>query len=169
MLELDDPRWAELRHAYGAASDIPTLLRQLKSTSSSSGREEPWFTLWSSLAHQGDVYTASFAAVPHVIRVLTYDPTTSDPSFFQFPAWVEICRQRNSVAIPDYLSAGYSSALRQLPSLVAAAARREWDDAFLSCALSAIAAAKGHITIAEAALELDTKTAEEFLTWFRQR
>ncbi len=29
MLELDDPRWAELRHAYGFASDIPGLLRQL--------------------------------------------------------------------------------------------------------------------------------------------
>ena len=26
-----------------------------------------------------------------------------------------------------------------------------------------------HITIAEAALELDTKTAEEFLMWFRER
>jgi hypothetical protein len=30
MLELDDPRWAEPRHAYGFASDIPGLLRQLR-------------------------------------------------------------------------------------------------------------------------------------------
>jgi hypothetical protein len=169
MLELDDPRWAELRHAYGPASDIPGLLRQLKTTSSSSDNEEPWFTLWSSLAHQGDVYTASFAAVPHVIEVLTRDPAASDPSFFQFPAWVEICRQKKSVAISDYLSAWYFSALRQLPSLVAAAATRDWDDGFLSCALSAIAAAKGHIPIAETALELNTQIAEEFLTWFWER
>jgi hypothetical protein len=169
MLELDDARWAELHHAYGAAFDIPPLLRQLKCTSSSTGSEEPWFTLWSSLAHQGDVYAASFAAVPHIIKILTHDPVTSDPSFFQFPAWVEICRQRNSVAIPDYLSAGYFLALGKLPSLIAAAATRAWDDTSLCCALSAIAAAKGHIAVAEAVLELDTKTAEAFLEWFRER
>ena len=64
MLGLDDPRWTELRHAYGTASDTPNVLRQLRSTSVSTDREEPWFTLWSSLAHQGDVYSASFAACP---------------------------------------------------------------------------------------------------------
>lgn len=169
MLELDDPRWAELRHAYGSASDTPNLLLRLDNTSISMGKEEPWFTLWSSLAHQGDVYSASFAAVPHIVRVLARAPTASAPSFFQFPAWVEICRQRKGVPIPDYLSEAYFSALRELPTLVAAAATQEWDDAFLSCALSAIAAAKGHISIAEAAQELDTKTAEEFLTWFWER
>jgi hypothetical protein len=169
MLELDDPRWAELHHAYGSASDTPNALRQLENTSVSTDREDPWFTLWSSLAHQGDVYSASFAAVPHVIGVLARAPAASDLSFFQFPAWVEICRQRKGVSIPDYLSEAYFSALRELPALVAGAATREWDDGFLACALSAIAVAKGHIAIAEAALELDTKTAEEFLTWFRQR
>jgi hypothetical protein len=93
----------------------------------------------------------------------------SDPSFLHFPAWVEICRQRKAVPIPDYLSEAYFSALRELPHLVAAAATKEWDDAFLSGALSAIAAAKGHISIAEAAQELNTKTAEKFLTWFNDR
>jgi hypothetical protein len=97
MLELDDPRWGELRHAYGFASDTPGLLRRLESGSTSAGRDEPWFTLWSSLAHQVDVYPASFAAVPHVIRVLASAPTTSDVSFLHFPSWVEICRQRNHV------------------------------------------------------------------------
>jgi hypothetical protein len=29
MLSLDDPRWNELQHAYGVASDIPALLSQL--------------------------------------------------------------------------------------------------------------------------------------------
>jgi len=169
MLELDDPRWAELRHAYGPASDTPSLLLRLDNTSISIGVEEPWFTLWSSLAHQGDVYSASFAAVPHIVRVLARATAASDLSFFQFPAWVEICRQRKGVPIPDYLSEAYFSALRELPNLVAAAATQEWDDAFLACALSAIAAAKGHISIAEAALELDTETAEEFMKWFRER
>jgi hypothetical protein len=169
MLELGDSRWADLGHAYGRASDIPGLLLELKTTSRSSGREEPWFTLWSSLAHQGDVYPASFAAVPHVVDVLARDPTAVDSSFFQFPAWVEICRQRKSVPIPDYLSIAYFLALRRLPALVAAAATQEWDDAFLCCALSSIAAAKGHIAIAESVLEISTPIAEEFLEWFQAR
>jgi hypothetical protein len=58
MLSLDSPRWADLTHAYGVASDIPELLRQLHSLPDSSGESEPWFNLWSALAHQGDVYPA---------------------------------------------------------------------------------------------------------------
>ena len=56
MLKLDSPRWSELDHAYGKAADIPSLLRQLNDVPTSEGRQEPWFTLWSALAHQGDVY-----------------------------------------------------------------------------------------------------------------
>jgi hypothetical protein len=55
MLSLDSPRWNELQHAYGIASDTPSLLRQLLSLPDSVGEREPWYTLWSSLAHQGDV------------------------------------------------------------------------------------------------------------------
>ena len=69
VLALDAPRWAELRTAYGAAGDIPEMLRDLESVPNSKDyRDEPWFSIWSALAHQGDVYSASFAAVPHVVR-----------------------------------------------------------------------------------------------------
>jgi hypothetical protein len=117
------------------ASDIPLLLRQLETMPPFNGEEEPWFSIWSSLAHQGDVYPASFAAVPHVVRILAKAPNQADFSYFQFPAWVEICRQKKSVMIPRELETDYFSALKQLPSLVAAAADREWDEAFLSSAL----------------------------------
>jgi len=70
MLDLDDPRWSDLTHAYGKASDIPDLLRQLDKLPLATGDAEPWFSLWSALAHQGDVYPASFAAVPHVVAML---------------------------------------------------------------------------------------------------
>jgi hypothetical protein len=163
VLSLDDPRWGELPHAYGFAFDIPGLLRRLENGSSSVGQSEPWFTLWSSLAHQGDVYPASFAAVPHVIKVLGCAPANSDVSFFQFPAWVEICRQRSRIHVPDFLSAAYFGSLRQLPSLIAEAASRDWDGDYLACALSALAAAKGYGLVAEAVLELNAESAEKFL------
>ena len=165
MLSLDSPRWSSLQHAYGSAADTPQLLRQLKDMPSSEADAEPWFSIWSSLAHQGDIYSASFAAVPHVIAFLAHAPTKADYSFFHFPAWVEICRQKNSVPVPEDLSAAYWDALAQLPSLVAKAAEREWDEPSLSCALAAIAAATGHGIIAEAVLEMNSEVAQDFLKW----
>src|SRR4051812_18724264 len=125
MLSLASPRWSQLKHAYGSAADIPPLLRALESLPASDGEKEPWFTLWSALAHQGDVYPASFAAVPHVVRALSTDPERADSTFFHFPAWVEVCRHRKNVAIPQDLSDAYFKALAQLPALVAAAASRK--------------------------------------------
>ena len=89
--------------------------------------------------------------------------------FFHFPAWVEICRQRKNVPIPEALASDYYSALNRLPALVAAGASQSWDEEFLRAALSAIAAAKGYCGVAEAALELSPKIANEFLEWFFTR
>jgi hypothetical protein len=169
MLSLDNPRWTELKHAYGAASDIPALLQQLEGLPESVGDSEPWFSLWSALAHQGDVYPASFAAVPHVIAALAKAPTRASSVYFQFPAWVEICRRRNNVAVPSDIEAAYAEALSQLPVLVAASSSHEWDEDFLACALSAIAAAKGYASVAEATLELTPDVAAEFMEWFSER
>jgi hypothetical protein len=169
MLGLDDSRWSELRHAYGAATDIPALLKQLTGVPSSDNDKEPWFSIWSALAHQGDVYSASFAAVPHVIDALASAPLRADFTYFQFPAWVEICRVKNEAVVPEDIAPSYFASLLRLPSLVAAAASREWDEDLLCCALSAVAAAKGQTAVAEAVLELSPAVAGEFMEWFHER
>ena len=169
MLSLDSEGWSELRHAYGSASDIPALLRQLSSLPSSSDNAEPWFSLWSALAHQGDVYSGSFAAVPHVVEAMSAAPEKADFSYFQFPAWVEICRVKTGVEIPADLEGPYFAALARLPTLVARAAVRDWEPEFLSCALAAIAAAKGQTAVDEATLELLPEVAGDFLEWLYER
>jgi hypothetical protein len=169
MLLLESPRWNELRHAYGAASDTPGLLARLSGLPPSQGEDEPWFTLWSSLAHQGDVYTASFAAVPHVIEALSRAPLKADAAYFQFPAWIEVCRKRQNVEVPSDLAAYYFASLSRLPGLIAAASGREWDSSFLQCAMAALAAAKGSTLLAEASLELSDDVAAEFLEWLDER
>ncbi|WP_437299236.1 hypothetical protein [Sorangium sp. So ce426] len=169
MLSLTSARWSELEHAYGAASDVPELLRKLNGLPAAGGDQEPWFSLWSSLAHQGDVYSASFAAVPHVVKALASAPASADFTYFQFPAWVEICRAKKNIAVPEDLAPAYFDALSQLPSLVAAAASRPWDAGFLVCALSALAASKNQPAVAEAVLELSPETANEFMEWLGSR
>ena len=170
MIALDSPRWSQLTHAYGTAEDIPQLLSQLESFPPHSDyRDEPWFSLWSALCHQGDVYPASFAAVPHIVRVLATDPVRAPFNFFLLPAQIEIDRCRKQVPVPPDLQEAYFSAIARLPSLVGAAAVREWDEVFLRCALSAIAAAKGFPSVAEAAEELSPEIASKFMEWFYQQ
>jgi len=169
VISLDSPEWTSLKHAYGSASNIPDLLRQLETLPNSSGNSEPWFSLWSALAHQGDVYSASFAAVPHVVRVIAKDPANAPFVYFQFPAWVEICRKRNQLAVPDNLSDAYFESLKMLAGLVCAASVREWDSDFLAAALSALAVSKGFVLVAEAAQELNDETAELFLKFLEVR
>ncbi|MFD1730368.1 hypothetical protein ACFSC4_03505 [Deinococcus malanensis] len=67
-LSLEDPRWASLQHAYGSAADVPELLKALDGNPAPlDGKAEPWFSLWSALCHQGDVNTASYAALPYLV------------------------------------------------------------------------------------------------------
>jgi hypothetical protein len=166
VLSLSSPRWQELEHAYGAAGDIPALLEQIALLPEDDGDSGPWFHLWSALAHQGDVYTASFAAVPHVIAALAASPATAHESYFHFPAWVEICRAKQAIAVPTELQESYFSSLAKIPQLVGLAATKAWGRGFLACALSAAAAAKGQHAVAEAILEMaEEGIAEGFLEW----
>jgi hypothetical protein len=167
MLSLDSPAWSMLQHAYGSAVDIPNLLRQLESLPSSEGNSEPWFSIWSALAHQGDVYTASFAAVPHVVHYLASDPSAASFVYFQFPAWVEICRQRHAMTVPSDLATDYFDALKRLGKLVGAVIDEDWDRDFVVCALAALAVSKGFTLIGEAIQELDDTTAESLLREIR--
>lgn len=170
MLELNSPRWSELHDAYGSAAKIPGLLRQLSALPSDDGSAEPWFSLWSALAHQGDVYPASFAAVPHVIEAIAGAPERVAEVYFHLPAWIEICRHKTGVDVPDELAAAYFGALNRVPALVAAAAKKQWNTGFTACALSAVAAAKGQHGLAEALLELASPdTVGEFLEWSCER
>lgn len=169
LLPLDSPHWADLVHAYGEASDIPDLLRRLDALPDAQGESQPWFDLWSALAHQGDVYPATFAALPHIVAALARDPGAAPSVFFHFPAWVEICRKRGSVAVAPELAGAYFGALARLPMLAATAAQQPWDADRLRSILSAIAAAKGDADVAEMTMELTPDNAADCLQWLMER
>lgn len=154
MLSLDDPLWGRLQHAYGPASDIPALLKQLRS---STGPDEgPWESLWSSLCHQGDVYTASYAAVPHIVMLAVGTKSPVDFSFLALPAAIEIARLRGrGQAIPGEIAVDYHAALMNLVDAAFAHRDEAWDRSMLRSAATALAIAKGQIDIAEAIFELD--------------
>ena len=165
MLQLDSPKWSDLRHAYGSASDIPAMLHELEQFPPHDDSEAPpYFMLWSSLCHQGDVYTASYAAVPHIIRVLASAPTRAHWDFFLLPACIEIARASGrGPEISPELRDDYFVALQRIPALAAAAAEAQWDEGFCRTVAAAVAVAKGQPTLGAAILELDSATIKEFM------
>lgn len=70
MLEgLDQIDWASLHHAYGPATDVPALLRDLAS-SELSRVDVAIYDLFGNIWHQHTVYEASAYAVPFLIELV---------------------------------------------------------------------------------------------------
>lgn len=61
--------FAKLSHAYGKASDVPTLLRDLAATDAKK-RGRALSQLSASICHQGTFYSATPATVPHLVALL---------------------------------------------------------------------------------------------------
>ena len=170
MISLRDSRWHELRHAYGEATDIPALLEAIeRDPSKSDSREGPWFDLWSALYHQGDIYPASFAAVPHVVRILALVPNKACFDFFLFPASVEVKRYRSRVTVSADLASPYRDSLVQLPAIAAAASQRDWSGSLGRSILAAVAASKEQYSAAELLLEIEEADDSEVLKWYLSR
>jgi hypothetical protein len=157
VLQLDEGRWAELTHAYGGASDTPSLLRRLAECPEQSRfNEGPWFTLWSSLCHQGHVYNASYAAIPHLVEIAISTPSPIDFSFFLLPASIDVARiNERGPEVPVFLALAYHDAISRLPDCLAAHLTEVWSQDMTIAATAALAVSKGHHALAEALMNLD--------------
>jgi hypothetical protein len=74
MIELDDPIWSELRHPYGAATEVPNQLKRIENAKNLS--ERFWEDFGNTLCHQSSIGSASVAALPHLVRIAADHPGT---------------------------------------------------------------------------------------------
>jgi hypothetical protein len=161
-------KWSELSHAYGFASNIEPLLRSLYLfPSESDSKSEPWHTLWSSLCHQGDVYSASFAATPIIVDALSTAPAKATRSYFLLPVCVELARVNHRADIPEDLEKPYFAALTKFPQLVASASLRDHEST--AAALAAVAVSMGQWSTAQLLVEIESRDIPEVLTWYHAR
>ena len=120
MLSLNSPEWSDLEHAYGPADDIPDLLRQLRDFPPyEEHHTEPYFSLWSCLCHQGSIYSASFASVPHLVDACRDEPEIAHWSIAQLVVCIEIARLR--LIMPEIFTqfeTGYRYAIKELPDAI---------------------------------------------------
>lgn len=164
MLDLNSPRWGELDHAYGKASDIPNLLRQLEANPDVGDEShEPWHTLWGSLCHQTTVYPASYAAVPHLVRIasLAKDPPPVD--YFILPAMIERGRDVPGTSeFPTDLVDAYFAAITQVPALIPRLCVANWDEPTARYIAACLIGLKGHADLAYTVEALDPNEIEAY-------
>ena len=157
MLDLRSPRWKELSHAYGSAQDIPTLLSQLKTAAPKKDyRSEPWFSLWSALCHQGDVYTASYAAVPHVMAIGLEKSTVERIDYLLLCASIEAQRHTNQApAIPTDIKLEYEQALQAGISMTVDCLTQDWSEEDFRVLFGALAIFRGQVPLGNMLLNFD--------------
>jgi hypothetical protein len=156
MLDLQSPKWRNLTHAYGSAEDIPALIEQLRTAPvPKSYQDDPWFSLWSALCHQSDVYTGSYAAVPHVVGIAAEKPEKERIPHISFIACIEACRHRKKAPrIPTDLRSSYLLALEQVANLILECLMKQWDEKEYAILLGAFAVMRGQPRLGNAITEL---------------
>ena len=110
------------------------------------------------------MYTASYAAVPHIVSAIESHPVRATMDYFQLPACIEIARRNGKgPAIPADLVGSYQLALSKIPTLASAALQTERTQDECAVIAAAIVAAKGYVSLAEAMMELDTETIQKVI------
>jgi hypothetical protein len=140
MLGLDDNRWNQLTGGYRTKCDPRPLLAQLESEQN---KERAWHRLWEELHHQGDVGEASYASVPHLVRIHRANGTV-DWNTYAMVAIIELARGNgNNPELPTWLEEDYHRAIRELAEIGAAEIRHTEEPETVRAILGVIAIAKG--------------------------
>jgi hypothetical protein len=140
MLRLDDQRWNTLLGGRRTVYDPRLALAKLQS-----GTNDPivWEELWDELHHQGDVGEASYAFVPHLVRIYRERPS-ADWNVYAIIGITKLGRKRGSNPdVPAWLDSGYFQAIEQLANLGCLELHNASDPELVRAILSIIAIAKG--------------------------
>lgn len=155
MLSLESTRWEQLTQAYGTAEDVPRLLEALACIGSESAREEVWFALWRTLYRPGEVFSASYAAVPHLLEISGAFALRERAQGIHLITRIEVTRREDASAVmPDDLVADYGNAVDCLPDFVAASTGEPWPADVAQIFSAAMLAGKRQPDLARGVLEL---------------
>ncbi len=139
MLNIDDKFWQELTGPYKTPLDPRPLLTRLE------GGEATmiWPELWNELHHQGDVGTASYAAVPQLVRIYR-QLGIIDWNVYAIVAVIELARDRpQNPKVPKLFERDYFRAIHELARIGEGELGRTEDPETVRAILSVIAISKG--------------------------
>lgn len=164
MLELTDARWGQLIGGRRTPFDPRPALSLLES---GEAVERAWSELWDGLHHQGDVDTAAYAAVPHLVRIHRQRDVPDWNTYAILGTIERERRARLNPAIPDWLVGGYQSAWHEIVDLALLDLKRSEDPLLVQSALGAIAMARGLTRTAEILLDFTEDELAEMVSRYR--
>ncbi len=114
MLGLDDTRWNNLTGGRRTQFDPRPLLARLETEQDTA---TIWHELWDELYHQGDVGDASYAVIPHLLRIHRRRGVV-DWNTYAIAAAIDLARtERENPELPDWIEKDYSHAIRELAKI----------------------------------------------------
>lgn len=143
MLKLDSPEWYTLRDAYGSAEKIPDLLRRLYANPLDKNALND---AWSSLCHQGTIYSASIPAIPHLVMLSTDLQLKDRLEPLLLAGCIASNIRGSEFEVDDELDAFVRAGLRSLLEAIEHAGLTEDE---LRYSLSGVAAFKGYPSLAK--------------------
>jgi hypothetical protein len=157
MLNLDDQRWQNLEGGYRTRFDPRAMLSKLEVNNDT---EAVWQELWDGLHHQGDVGAASYAAVPHLVRIYRKRGVI-DWNTYAIVAVIELARgDGKNPEVPKYLDEDYFQAIRDLAQVGAVEVLQTKNPEVVRAILSILAISAGARTHAKFLVDY---SAEELL------
>jgi hypothetical protein len=104
---------------------------------------DAWERIWGSLCHQGDVYPASFAAVPHIVALAERRPADEQVMYWGFVGAVAAHGCQGGAGLRDDLRVAYLKALERVgPQVFQALTARPPEDSTIQL-LHVLAAIRG--------------------------
>jgi hypothetical protein len=154
MLALDDPRWEELRDAYGEGSEVAEVLAELEEPELDS---EFWSDLYSRICHQYTVYTSTYAAVPHLVEYARAVPPERRLDPLLLVGLAHACSFLDDAPdMPSDLRFAYDAAIKSAAPLLRECLAIPLTESQFRYVQSALAALHGFIDLAFVIEALDT-------------
>lgn len=152
-LDLRSSRWPALEQAFGSAEDIGRLLAAMYEADDEATRTELWYGAWATLCPGDRVFSASFAAVPHLLLIAESRDFGERVAALHLVTQIEISRHApGAPTIDDDLVMAYASAIESLPHRVAELQAATWDPSTAQVLAAALLAGKRQHVLAHAVL-----------------
>jgi len=152
MLNLDSPAWEALSGGYQLPFNASLALKALYQNEND---EDAWTDLWDNLHHQGDVGSASYAAVPHLVKLQFKDGSTNW-QFMGLVSTIEYARRsKGNSEIPDELRDSYLVALEVAARNGGYREPHQVDEDYLLSHFCLVASINNQMELAGALLQLD--------------
>ncbi|MES2354073.1 MAG: hypothetical protein V4568_06665 [Pseudomonadota bacterium] len=164
MLRLDDPRWEMMTAGHQKFYDPRSAFASLERNENTAA---VWSELWDELHHQGVVGEASYAAIPHLVRIVE-SQAAINWNLFGIVCTVEVERhRRTNPRIPSWLQESYTEAWKVLSRLARSAFEQQLEPWQVRVLLGILALANsdlklGALLVHSAAFEVDSLVEEHF-------